>query len=97
MWLKRLTVLALLLAVLVFGVFFSLQNTQPVALDLLFVQLPEQYLALWVLLAFALGGLLGVLVSSFALMQLRARQVGLRHKLDRREKELNKLRAGPVK
>jgi putative membrane protein len=96
-WIKRLLSLALLLAVLVFGVFFTLQNTQAIGLDLLFIVLPEQYLALWVLSAFALGGIVGIVVSSVAIIQLRGGQVSLRRKLERREKELDSLRASPVK
>lgn len=93
-WIKRLSALALLLAVLVFGVFFTLQNTQPIALDLLFIVLPEQYLALWVLSAFALGGVVGVIVSSLAIVQLRGRQLSLQRKLHRQEKELDTLKVG---
>jgi len=93
-WIKRLSALALLLAVLVFGVFFTLQNTQPIALDLLFIVLPEQYLALWVLSAFALGGVVGVIVSSLAIVQLRGKQMSLQRKLQRQEKELDTLKVG---
>lgn len=93
-WIKRLSALALLLAVLVFGVFFTLQNTQPIALDLLFIVLPEQYLALWVLSAFAVGGVVGVIVSSLAIVQLRGRQLSLKRQIQRQEKELDTLRVG---
>ena len=94
---KRLIAVAILLAVLAFGVLFSIQNTSPAPLDLLFVQLPEQRVALWVLLAFTAGGVLGVVVSLFAIAHLKSQHLSLRRKLDRSEKELDKLRTGAIK
>jgi putative membrane protein len=96
-WLKRLIALVVVLAVFAFGVFFTLSNTQPVALDLYFIRLPEQYLALWVLSAFAVGGLIGMAISSVAVFKLRASRASLRRKLERRDKELAGLRTSPVK
>ena len=89
---QRLLVAVLLLAVLAFGVLFSIQNTDKAALDLLIIQLPEQRVSLWVLLAFAVGGLVGLLVSSAAIIRLKSQSLLLQRKLDRREKELSNLR-----
>lgn len=89
---KRLLVLILLVCVLLFGVLFSIQNTDTVALDLLLIQLPEQRVALWVLLAFALGGIVGVLVSAVAILALKSQNLLLQRKLQKRQKELASLR-----
>ena len=61
--LKRVFALLILISVAVFGVFFAIQNTDPAPLDLLIIQLPEQPVALWVLLAFAAGGIIGMVLS----------------------------------
>ena len=54
------------LAMLAFGAMFAVENEAAVPLNLLFVILPERPVALWVLLAFAAGGLVGVLISWLA-------------------------------
>jgi len=50
------------------GGMFTVQNTEKVPLDLLVVQLPPQALAIWILLALAVGVLLGLLSSALLLM-----------------------------
>ncbi len=90
---KRLLVFVLLLCVLLFGVLFSVQNTETVTLDLLFVQLPMQRVALWVLLAFALGGVVGMVISVSAILSLKSRNLLLQRKLLKTQKELAALRA----
>ena len=68
----RILFIAILLLVVAVGVLFAVQNTTPIALDLLVVALPERSLALWVLLAFALGGIIGMLTSVGIVWRLRA-------------------------
>ena len=91
-YLKRWLAYLLLLVVLAFGVLFSVQNTVAVPLDLLLFQLPEQRLALWVLLAFALGGVVGMLISTTAILQLKSQSLLLQRKLDKHQKELSRTR-----
>jgi putative membrane protein len=68
----RLLIIFVLLAILIISVLFSVQNTTAVPLDLLIISLPERSVALWVLLAFALGGVLGMLTSIGVVWRLRA-------------------------
>ena len=89
-YLKRWLAYLLLVIVLAFGVLFSVQNTVAVPLDLLLVQLSEQRLALWILLAFALGGVVGMLISSAAILQLKSQSLLLQRKLDKYHKGLSK-------
>ena len=58
-------------AVLLLGVSFGIQNTATVPLDLLVISLPEHSIALWVLLAFADGGIIGMLTSMGLVLRLR--------------------------
>ena len=94
---KRLIVFLILAAVLAFGVLFSIQNTAEVPLDILILRLPEQSLALWVLLAFALGGIIGMLISGWAILRLKSETMLVRRKLARREQELKKLRTSDLR
>lgn len=91
--LKRALGYVLLLLVLAFGVFFSIQNTARAPLDLLIWQFPEQRVALWVLLAFAAGGITGLVVSIVALLRLKSRSLLLQRRLDKQTKELEQLRS----
>lgn len=93
----RFIMIAITLLVVCFGVFFAIQNTEQVSLDLLVVQLPEMRIAFWVLVAFALGGIVGMLVSSIAIVKLRGDLVLQRRKQDRSAKELDKLRTAGLK
>ena len=78
------------------GLLFALQNPDPVPLDLLVVQLPPRSLALWVLGALALGGLLGVVLSSFAVLRLRASLLAARRQLVNGRAELDRVRSRDV-
>lgn len=83
---RRLAMAAILVLVLVLGLLFTLQNSVPVPIDLLVIQLTERPLAVWVLIAFALGGFLGILVSSFAIVRLQSSRARLKRRLERLEK-----------
>lgn len=88
---KLLTVL-IVLAMLGAGVLFALQNKVLVPLDLLVYTFGPQSLALWILLAFALGGVLGMLVSSVILLRTRASLGSCKRQLDKAKVEVRKLR-----
>jgi lipopolysaccharide assembly protein A len=93
---KLLTVLIGLIP-LVVGVLFALQNTTPIPLDLLVYTFEPQSIALWILVAFVLGGLLGLIASAAVLVRMRATLGSCRRQLNRTSMELSKLRnEGPV-
>lgn len=81
LFLKRLSIILLLLVVLLLGALFSVQNGTPVPLDLLAVQLAPRPVALWLLAAFTAGGLAGVAVSMVAIVKLKSGQGRLRRQL----------------
>ena len=91
--LRNLLTVMIVLATLVAGVLFALQNTTPVPLDLLVYTFGPQSIALWILVAFALGGLLGMLVSAAILVRTRASLGSCRRQLDRSLAELSKMRS----
>lgn len=89
---KILTVL-IMLATTGVGVLFALQNKVLVPLDLLVYTFESRSLALWVLAAFALGGLLGMLISSVIMVRMRASFSSTRRQLTTARTELDKLRS----
>jgi putative membrane protein len=83
-----LTLLGALCAVAVGGL-FALQNTQTIALDLLFIQLPPQPVAIWILLALSLGVVLGLLAGTLLAIRRAATIRSLRRQRDRLLKSIN--------
>ena len=88
--LRNLLTVFTVLATLIAGVLFALQNKTPVPLDLLVYTFEPQSTALWILLAFALGGLLGMIVSAAILVRTRASLAACKRQLDRALADLNK-------
>ncbi|WP_305857213.1 LapA family protein [Balneatrix alpica] len=94
---KRLIMGALALAVLFIGIMFAIHNTQPLALDLVVFKLPELSASLWLMISFFSGGLLGIALSIFMLLQMKARLLTLRRQLNQSNTELSKLRTSVIK
>lgn len=76
------SVILLLLIVLV-SAGFSLWNTTPVPLSLGFHTFAERPMAVWIIVAFCIGGLVGLLIGSGLINQLR-----LRRRIRQLEREL---------
>lgn len=96
-WLKRLAVMLTLLCVLAVGLLFSLQNASTVPVDLLVYRTVERPIAVWLLLAFVLGGIIGMIVGSVALVKVQASRLRLRRQLDSCEKELAQVKTLPAR
>ena len=90
--LRTLVTIVVVMAMIAAGILFALQNTVAVPLDLLVYTLAPQSLALWILLTFALGGIIGMLVSSLMMVRLRASVARLQRQLGRARAEVDKLR-----
>ena len=86
--LRNLLYIALVVAMAAVGVLFALQNEMPVPLDLLVVSFEPRSLALWLLIAFAIGGLLGMLMSSALVLRTRTALSSANRQLARSRAEL---------
>lgn len=96
-WLKKLILTLLALIVIGIGILFTIHNTQPVSIDLVFFTLPEASLSLWLIAVFVLGGACGMLLSTFALLALKTRLRSARRKEQAFRKELDQLRTAGLK
>jgi putative membrane protein len=95
--LRKLLTIVVVLATLFVSVLFALQNEAAVPLSVLVYTFEPQSVALWVLLAFVIGGALGMIVSSVILVRTRASLGSCRRQLDRALQELrNQRSAAPV-
>lgn len=86
-FLRNILTVLIILATVAVSVLFALQNKVPVPLDLLVYTFEPKTLALWVLSAFALGGVLGMLISSAILLRTRATLGSTRRQLARARAE----------
>ncbi|MBR9827601.1 MAG: LapA family protein [Oceanospirillales bacterium] len=96
-WLKKLIFTLLALMVIGIGILFTIHNTEPVTIDLVFLTLPEASLSLWLIAVFVLGGICGMLLSSMTLLALKARLRNARRQEQSSRKELDKLRTAGLK
>ncbi len=96
-WIRRLLAALTLLAVLLFGLLFAVQNNLRIPLDLVVVALPEQPASLWFALVFLCGGLFGMAIASLAVLRLRVRQRSLQRRLSHCEAELSRQGGGVPK
>ncbi len=95
--LRKLSTVLILLATVAVGVLFALQNTVLVPLDLLVYTFEPRSLALWMLIALALGGILGMLASSAILVRQRAAIGSTNRQLLKARAEVDTLRTAGLK
>jgi uncharacterized membrane protein YciS (DUF1049 family) len=95
-FLRKIITILIVLATIGVGVLFALQNKVPVPLDLLVYTFEPRTLALWVLAAFALGGLLGMLISSVIMVRMQASLGSSKRQLAKARTEVDKLRSSAV-
>lgn len=94
---KSIFTFALVLALLLLGIWFTLRNQAQVPLDLIFIQLPENSLALWLILSLICGALFGLLLLLPWITGCKARNLQLERQLKQQKKELHQLRTLSLK
>ena len=95
--LKLLFELVLLLAVFLLALVFIYRNGETVTVDLLAFKVSSLHLGWWLILAFILGGLLGLFARLPALLGARLRHENQARKIKRQEEEIKRLRGEPAK
>ena len=93
---SRLLILVLIFAVILLGVVFHLRNDQLVVLDYL-VGSSKFYFSVWLVAAFAIGALLGMISSIPAILKVKREIARLQKRVKVSEKEINNLRVLPMK
>src|SRR5690554_3093015 len=94
-WLKRAVLIIVLLLVALSTIDFMLENQQNIALQFLEFSSPQLPISLFMVIAFILGSLLGILIGW--LMTTRLRLMVQSNELNRYRKEIDKLRTQAVK
>ena len=96
-WVKRLVTVVLAITVFVWGVLFSAENTTEVTLNLVFVELPNARVSLWIVGSFVVGGLLGLVFSLLLIGRLKIRTVRLKRQLAKSHEQLARTHNGVLK
>lgn len=96
-WLKTLLTGLLCLLLLFIGILFTIHNTDKVAIDLIFIKLPQASLSLWLMASFVCGGIVGVVLSSLAILALKTRLRTARRRATQAYRELEQLRTAGSK
>lgn len=87
-WLKSVFLFLVVLASLLVGITLFLHNDQMISVNLVWLQTPEAAVAVWLMVFFAAGLLIGVSVSVIAYLWVRGRTWGLRRKVRKLETQL---------
>jgi len=82
-WLRQGLALLLGIVAVAVGALFSLHNTQTAPLDLILIQLSPQPIAIWILLALAVGVLIGLSAGAWLALRRAATIRQLRKQRDR--------------
>jgi uncharacterized integral membrane protein len=88
-----LLLLVLCIVIAFAGIMFTIHNTEKVSIDLIFLQLPEASLSLWLIAFFVIGGISGTILSTFAILGLKTKLNLSRRKVESVNKELEAYRA----
>ena len=88
---KLILTLAVGLLVLLLGVLFAIRNTAKVSIDLIWIELPEASLSLWLIGFFVIGIAMGVVLTSARSMLLAARLSRTSRKQRKAEEQLKRL------
>lgn len=78
---KRLTISLLAVLAFAFGVVFYLHNTQSVAVNFVFVQLPDLPVAVYLIASVLLGLILGFMANAWMLWRSRAQLAAATRKI----------------
>lgn len=88
-----LLILLLCLCILFVGIMFTVNNTGKVEIDLFVITLPQASLSLWLIAFFVCGGVLGVILSSMAVLSLKAKLSASARKVAGLSKQLEAMKA----
>lgn len=97
LWLKRAVLIIVLLLVALATLDFMLENQQQITLQFLELHSPELPVSLFMVIAFILGSLLGIVVGWMITTRLRLRLMMQSSELERHRKEIDRLRTQAIK
>ncbi len=92
----RIITYILLFLILILGITFACLNAEPVTINY-YIGKHSLALSLLLVLVFAIGGILGLIIGSIMLLKQKTKNIHLQNRLKLAEKELANLRTIPLK
>lgn len=96
-FIKQVIFSILAIAGLLYGIMFTLENTHPVNVNMIFFSLPEVSLSIGFFIVLAVGFILGFVLNSIVVISLKSRLFYLKKKVNAAHEEINSLRASSSK
>lgn len=90
---QKILIILLVLVLILLALVFSLNNQMAVSLNFLLFETQPQGVAVWIIMAFVIGALFGVLMTMLATVRTSVSRRTLKKRLDRAEQALEKSRA----
>jgi len=90
--LQKILLILLVLVLILLALVFSLNNQMAVALNFLVFETPPHGVAVWIIMSFVIGALVGVLMTMLATVRTSVSRRTLQKRLDRAEQALEKSR-----
>jgi len=91
--LQKILIILLVLVLVLLALVFSLNNQMAVSLNFLLFETQPHGVAVWIIMAFVIGALVGVLMTMLATVRTSVSRRTLKMRLDRAEQALEKSRA----
>lgn len=91
--LQKILIILLVLVLVLLALVFSLNNQMAVSLNFLLFETQPHGVAVWIIMAFVIGALVGVLMTMLATVRTSVSRRALKKRLDRAEQALEKSRA----
>ncbi|MGO1462724.1 MAG: LapA family protein [Marinobacter sp.] len=91
--LQKILLILLVLVLVLLALVFSLNNQMAVALNFLVFETEPHGVAVWLMMAFVIGALVGILMTALATFRTSVSRRTLQKRLDRAEQALEKSRA----
>ncbi|MDY6814926.1 MAG: LapA family protein [Pseudomonadota bacterium] len=91
--LQKILIILLVLVLILLALVFSLNNQMAVSLNFLLFETRPHGVAVWIIMAFVIGALFGVLMTLLATVRTSVSRRTLKKRLDRAEQALEKSRA----
>lgn len=91
--LQKILIILLVLVLILLALVFSLNNQMAVSLNFLLFETPPHGIAVWIIMSFIIGALVGVLMTMLATFRTSVSRRTLQKRLNRAEQALEKSRA----
>lgn len=88
--LQKILLILLVLALVLLALVFSLNNQMAVALNFLVFETQPHGVAVWIIMSFVIGALVGILITMLATFRTSVSRRTLQKRLDRAEQALEK-------